>query len=256
MTATEMYYAFLDLANSAYTGDLRTWKVAEWLDRAQVQLWNELMYPDHGKRGEAPPPVSYQKEFKFATDLAPFEVTLPSPQNSPNPETNNKGFWPFPQGLQIVTELGIVTDGCNGEPPYCEPKYLRDSELVATLRNSIARPVWGPIWYAPYWVMDNANPGGPQQTSGLRIYPNDRKYRLYIRYLKLPWGIQIQNTAQEASDWSAQPGYVATPADVDCGFPAYRHNEIVNRAVALYFKSSPDYQGFSQESAAIRNGLT
>lgn len=256
MTATQMYYSFLDMANAANTGDLRTWVVARWLNQAQQQLWNELMYPDDGKRGDAAPPVAYQKEFKYATDMAPFEVTLPSPQTAPPPATNNKGFWPFPAGLQILTEVAITTDGCNGKPPIIEVKYLRDSEYAATRRNSITRPEWGPKWYVPYFVLDNANPGDNAQTQGLRILPNDRVYQMYIRYLRLPVAIEIENTAEETAWWGSVPSFVTTPADVDCEFPAYRHQEIVDRAVALYFKSSPDYQGFTNEAGAVANGLT
>lgn len=251
-----MYYSFLESANMANTADLRTWICAYWLNRAQQQLYNNLFFPEWDKQGEGPPTVAYQKDFKYTEDMAPFLVTLPNGSPLVYPATNNKGFWPFPDNLVRLTSLNVVTDGCDGAPEMVEVEEMRDMAIGATINNRYTRPKWtGTGWFRPKFAVENVNPGTNAQTRGVRLFPRGYVYQLYVRYLRMPTPIEVENTAEETALFSTASGYVTTAADVDSEFPPDRHQMLVDLAVALYFKASPDYQGFAQETAATNAGV-
>lgn len=258
MTATEMYDAFMRGTSLSGYFAIPSWDVAKYLNQAQRALFNKLFYPEGTKSALASVPMqAYQSDFKFAEDLAPFRVS------SSELTTTRNGFLQYPNELVRITDVMISKTSyanlCEDENPesnYVRCRFLRDMERAGVGENVFTRPTWNsndPVFRnRPRFMLDKE--GG---VLGIRVLPKGRYY-VIVKYLTMPPDIQIENPAIEMSipEWTANPAFVTVSSDVNCLFPADRHQEIVSMALAIFFKDRSDPESAKSELESIDADLT
>lgn len=249
MTATEMATNFLLQLNMTNTNQVLSWEVARFLNQAQDYYYyaalTKMQPPTNGRQPAAnnPDDITSQQDLIF-----PFIKTI-------DVVTNVKGAFVMPADLnKIESVLVWVPNKCDTGNllPVTE---MTENQLGNTLNDAFAAPklrskqAHNFLADDVYYLRTNIN-----GTRAIRIYPQG-VHDVRFTYFRQPAAIAINNTSpsspfySETVLYSTNPKYIATSADANCEFPAMYHKSIVERALAQFSLSVPDYAQYGAENA-------
>jgi hypothetical protein len=228
-----MYNAFLEGIKESYNDAILSQDVAFFLNQAQIQLVNDIVY----NRKEKPeidgmPRTITEDSLYSAENIANLERRVTA-------NTNAQGFWPKPSNYLYVAAVraGREVDDC-GTLSYSKVPFMRKNEIDAYQNNRFKRPTWEDAtlprsyWYRPRYINLTTSTG----VDGMLLYPN-RQYSLEIDYLKYPETIVVKSPAAELAEYGALSNYVAQVADQNSDLAVILHPEIVRRAILLFSRS-------------------
>jgi hypothetical protein len=261
MTATEMGIKFLALINQANNFQITSDEIANWLNTAQYQLFNELYWnKDKVQDPRQPPPYSFQSDAYLNDALQPFLRVFTGNTNTIG-YVNNPADSAGRRSVHISAVSVLKNSDCDEavaishDSVYIPCSFLRDNELSAN-RWSVYKQ---PNWKEGQRPLMNYNPAYNLTTTGVQIYPNVRQYTAEIRYEVHPLKIAIANGATSSFAWefnlyNGNPQFTLVATDADTEFPVFLHQEIVRRAIQNFALSNPDYAQFAQETAKLKMG--
>jgi hypothetical protein len=264
MTAQEMGQRFLDELNQAHNQDIPSWEIASWLTQAQQMRYNELFFNVRQQSGEGRPPHSFQGTGYIAEALSRFE-------RQEDVSTTNKGFFfdsDVDSLLNRYTAIYVVDyeNDCDTQTEVLyEARYMRDMNKAARSGNVYERARWDDAGVPDYLHRqvyyhfgNKSNPASGNTERGVQMLPKRKYSKVRAEYIINPPAIEIANNTgpfgYESTFYSGNAAFVSTTADVDSLMPEDMHEAIVQEAVALFFKSQPDYQGYQVEQQAVNQG--
>lgn len=250
-TATEMYDRFLLAINESGNDSVLTWEVAKYLNQAQIQLYNELIYPlnhiERDLRGQAPFVVSEENLYN-ADILSPFRRTTEGTSS-----VDGKVLRPADAEYVISVSakaVGETVCGVNADlDGFYEVEYLRENEWSAKQNNSFTKPKYSTNGFSQLYYSQFRRSTG----EWIDLLPKIQ-YEYRIAYYKLPVDIVIANTSLETSEYSGLPNYENNPTDVDCEFRQAQQDDIIRRAVVAFGASTGNYNAMQSDIVLNKEG--